>query len=64
VLQEGPAFIKEAEEKDALIRKRLLEAQSRQKSYADNRRRLCKVQWSRQGEEEATLESEDSLRRE
>jgi hypothetical protein len=36
---EGPAFIKEAEEKVALIRKRLLEAQSRQKSYADNRRR-------------------------
>jgi hypothetical protein len=36
---EGPAFIKEAEVKVALIRKRLLEAQSRQKSYADNRRR-------------------------
>jgi hypothetical protein len=36
---EGPAFIKEAEEKVALICKRLLEAQSRQKSYADNRRR-------------------------
>jgi hypothetical protein len=36
---EGPAFIKEAEEKVALIRKRLLEAQSRQKSYTDNRRR-------------------------
>jgi hypothetical protein len=36
---EGSAFIKEAEEKVALIRKRLLEAQSRQKSYADNRRR-------------------------
>ena len=36
---EGPAFVKEAEEKVALIRKRLLEAQSRQKSYADNRRR-------------------------
>jgi hypothetical protein len=36
---EGPAFIKEVEEKVALIRKRLLEAQSRQKSYADNRRR-------------------------
>jgi hypothetical protein len=36
---EGPAFIEEAEEKVALIRKRLLEAQSRQKSYADNRRR-------------------------
>jgi hypothetical protein len=35
---EGHAFIKEAEEKVALIRKRLLEAQSRQKSYADNRR--------------------------
>jgi uncharacterized protein involved in tolerance to divalent cations len=36
---EGPAFVKEAEEKVALIRKRLLEAQSRQKSYADNRQR-------------------------
>jgi hypothetical protein len=36
---EGPAFIKEAEQKVALIRTRLLEAQSRQKSYADNRRR-------------------------
>jgi hypothetical protein len=36
---EGHAFIKEVEEKVALIRKRLLEAQSRQKSYADNRRR-------------------------
>jgi hypothetical protein len=35
----GPAFIKEAEAKVALIRKKLLEAQSRQKSYADNRRR-------------------------
>jgi hypothetical protein len=34
---EGPAFVKEAEEKVAPIRKRLLEAQSRQKSYADNR---------------------------
>jgi hypothetical protein len=33
------AFSKEAEEKVALIRKRLLEAQSRQKSYVDNRRR-------------------------
>jgi hypothetical protein len=36
---EGPAFIKEAEEKVALIQRRLLEAQGRQKSYADNRRR-------------------------
>jgi hypothetical protein len=36
---EGHAFVKEAEEKVAMIRKRLLEAQSRQKSYADNRRR-------------------------
>jgi hypothetical protein len=26
--------------------------------------RLCKVQWSREGEEEATWKSEDSLRRE
>jgi hypothetical protein len=25
--------------------------------------RLCKVQWSREGEEEATWESEDSLRK-
>ena len=36
---EGPAFVKEAKEKVALIRRRLLEPQSRQKSYADNRRR-------------------------
>jgi hypothetical protein len=36
---EGPAFIKEAEEKVSLIHRRLLEAQSQQKSYADNRRR-------------------------
>jgi hypothetical protein len=36
---EGPSFVKEDKEKVALIRKRLLEAQSRQKSYADNRRR-------------------------
>jgi hypothetical protein len=36
---EGPTFINEAEEKVALIRKRLLEAQSRLKSYVDNRRR-------------------------
>jgi hypothetical protein len=36
---EGPAFVKEAEEKVALIHRRLLEAQSWQKSYADNRRR-------------------------
>jgi hypothetical protein len=36
---EGPDFVKETEEKVSLIRKRLLEAQSRQKSYADNRRR-------------------------
>jgi hypothetical protein len=36
---EVPTFIKEAEEKVALIRKRLLKAQSRQKSYVDNRRR-------------------------
>jgi hypothetical protein len=33
---EGPNFVKEAEEKVTLIRKRLVEAQSRQKSYADN----------------------------
>jgi hypothetical protein len=26
--------------------------------------KLCKVQWSREGEEEATWESEDSLRKE
>jgi hypothetical protein len=36
---EGPTFVKEVEEKVALIRKRLHEAQSRQKSYADNSRR-------------------------
>jgi hypothetical protein len=36
---EGPTFIKEAEEKVALIRKRLLEAQSRQKSYAQQKER-------------------------
>jgi hypothetical protein len=36
---EGPAFVKEAKEKVTLIRKRLFEAQSWQKSYADNRRR-------------------------
>jgi hypothetical protein len=41
---EGPAFIKWAEEKVALIRKRLLEAQSRQKSYADNRRKELKFE--------------------
>jgi hypothetical protein len=54
---EGPAFIKEAKEKVTLIRKRLLEAQSQQKSYADNRRRelrfeegdfvYLKVSWMR-----------------
>jgi hypothetical protein len=36
---ERSAFVKEAEEKVALVRRRLLEAQSWQKSYADNRRR-------------------------
>jgi hypothetical protein len=41
---EGPAFVKEAEEKVTLIRKRLLEAQSWQKSYADNRRRELKFE--------------------
>jgi hypothetical protein len=41
---EGYAFIKEAEEKVALIHKRLLEAQSRQKSYADNRQRELKFE--------------------
>jgi hypothetical protein len=41
---EGPAFVKEAEEKIALIRKRLLEAQSQQKSSADNRRRELKFE--------------------
>jgi hypothetical protein len=41
---EGPAFVKEAEEKVALISKRLLEAQSWQKSYADNRRRELKFE--------------------
>jgi hypothetical protein len=41
---EGPDFVKEAEEKVALIRKRLLEAQSRQKSYADNRQRKLRFE--------------------
>jgi hypothetical protein len=36
---EGPDFIKEAEEKVAEIREKLKAAQSRQKSYADRRRR-------------------------
>ncbi|WVZ80707.1 hypothetical protein U9M48_028164 [Paspalum notatum var. saurae] len=40
----GPALIKEAEEKVAEIRARLKEAQSRQKSYADNRRRELSFQ--------------------
>ena len=38
----GPALIKEAEERVAEIREKLKAAQSRQKSYADKRRReLC-----------------------
>jgi hypothetical protein len=41
---EGTAFIHEVEEKVALIHRRLLEAQSRQKSYADNRRRELNFQ--------------------
>jgi hypothetical protein len=41
---EGPEFVKEAEEKVALICKRLFEAQSRQKSYVDNRRRELKFE--------------------
>ncbi|WVZ91093.1 LOW QUALITY PROTEIN: hypothetical protein U9M48_037307 [Paspalum notatum var. saurae] len=40
----GPALIKEAEEKVAEIRARLKEAQSCQKSYADNRRRELSFQ--------------------
>ena len=40
----GPALIKEAEAKVAEIRARLKEAQSRQKSYADNRRRELSFQ--------------------
>ena len=36
---EKPQFILEATEKVKLIRKRLLATQSRQKSYADKRRR-------------------------
>ena len=35
----GPALIKEAEERVAEIRKKLKVAQSRQKSYADKKRR-------------------------
>jgi hypothetical protein len=41
---EGHAFIKEAEKKVAMVHKRLLEAQSRQKSYVDNRRRELSFQ--------------------
>jgi hypothetical protein len=41
---EGPTFVKEAEEKVALIRKRLHEAQSRKKSYADNRQKELKFE--------------------
>ena len=38
----GPALIKEAEDRVAQIREKLKEAQSRQKSYSDKRRReLC-----------------------
>ena len=36
---EGPDFIKKAEDKIAEIRENLKAAQSRQKSYADKRRR-------------------------
>jgi hypothetical protein len=35
----GPAFIKEADERVAKIREKLKAAQSRQKSYADKKRR-------------------------
>jgi hypothetical protein len=35
----GPALIKEAEEQVAEIREKLKDAQSRQKSYADKKRR-------------------------
>jgi hypothetical protein len=41
---EGHAFIKVAEKKVAMVHKRLLEAQSRQKSYVDNRRRELSFQ--------------------
>jgi hypothetical protein len=35
----GPALVKEAEERVAEIREKLKDAQSRQKSYADKKRR-------------------------
>src|SRR5438132_1547256 len=40
----GPAIIKEAEEQVAQVREKLKAAQSRQKSYADNRRRDLEFQ--------------------
>ena len=40
----GPAIIKEAEEQVAQVREKLKAAQSRQKSYADNRRRALEFQ--------------------
>ena len=40
----GPDLIKDTSEKVELIRKRLLTAQSRQKSYADRRRRLLEFE--------------------
>ena len=40
----GPAIIKEAEEQVAQVREKLKAAQSRQKSYADNRRRNLEFQ--------------------
>ncbi|XP_070043273.1 uncharacterized protein [Nicotiana tomentosiformis] len=40
----GPELVQQAVEKIKLIRERLLAAQSRQKSYADNRRRDLKFQ--------------------
>jgi len=40
----GPDMIKEAEEQVAKVREKLKAAQSRQKSYADIRRRLLELQ--------------------
>jgi hypothetical protein len=41
----GPDIIKEAEEQVQLIRNHLKAAQSRQKSYADSKRRLLPSTW-------------------
>jgi mannose-1-phosphate guanylyltransferase len=73
----GPEIIQEAEEQVQQIRENLRTAQSRQKSYAEypikildtltrvTRNKvikMCKVQWSHHGEDEATWEREEELR--